>query len=372
MRIAQIAPPWVAVPPAGYGGVERVVSDLTEELVRRGHAVTLFASGDSKTAGTLSSYYPTAIGNDGTKKGNAFTSLLHIYPAFEHSGAFDIIHSHDPMTFFFAKTAGVPVIHTIHGTLVESEIDPMKRRVYERFPTIPVVSISDKQRTGMPGLNYVRTVYNGIPTASFTFREKRGTYLAWIGRITPKKGAVEAIRAALAVGVPLKIAAIVDAIDRPFFERFVKPLIDGQRIQFVGELKESQRSDFLGNASALLFPIRWQEPFGLVMTEAMACGTPVIATRFGSTPEIIEDGKTGWLIEGSQWPANKPLDDWQEDTVAVPALINALKGMLAMDDAVYGRMRRDARSAVEKRFSIGAMVDGYESAYATVMEKPVS
>jgi len=363
MRIAQIAPPWVAVPPTGYGGVERIISELTEELVRRGHEVTLFATGDSKTSGTLSSYYEKAIGNDGYKKGNAFTTLLHTFPAFAAASSFDIIHSHDPMTLFFGSLIGKPYVHTIHGTLVEGEIDEGKRKAYKLCSHLPFVSISNNQRKGIPELNYVSTVYNGIAIDEFSYSDKKGTYLCWFGRITPKKGVIEAIQIARAVGIPLKIAAVIDPIDQPFFDRWVKPEIDNTKVQFVGELIGGKRSEFLKNAFALLFPIRWHEPFGLVMVEAMACGTPVVATHFGSTPEVIEEGVTGYVVEGSVWDARQPISDWQQDDVGIANMEKGLRNLLSLDEGSYKAMRKSARDRVERLFTVSSMVDAYEKVY---------
>ena len=369
MRIAQIAPPWVAVPPTGYGGIERIISQLTEELVRRGHEVTLFATGDSKTSATLSSYYKQAIGNDGYKKGNAFTTLLHTFPAFARASSFDIIHSHDPMTVFFGALIKTPIVHTIHGTLVEGEIDEGKRQAYQLCSHLPFASISNNQRKGLPELTYVSTVYNGIDMNEFTYSDKKGTYLAWFGRITPKKGVVEAIRVARKVGIPLKIAAVIDPIDQQFFDRFVKPEIDNATVHFIGELTGKDRSEFLKNALALLFPIRWHEPFGLVMIESMACGTPVIATNFGSTSEVIEDGVTGYIVEGSVWDTRQPISNWQQDDVGIITMEKALRNLLSLDEESYKAMRKACRDRVERLFTVSSMVDGYEKVYKHVIAR---
>jgi len=367
MRIAQIAPPWVSVPPKGYGGVERIVSQLTEELVRRGHEVTLFASGDSQTSAHLSAYYPQAIGNDGYKKGNAFTTLLHAFPAFIASSSFDIIHSHDPMTLFFGSLSHTPFVHTIHGSVMADEIDKGKREVYAACSRLPYISISNDQRNGFPELQYIATVYNGVELNEFTYSEKKGTYVAWFGRITPKKGVIEAIRVARNVGIPLKIAAVVDPIDREFFDRFVKPEIDNVSIQFIGELKGSKRSEFLAHASALLFPVRWHEPFGLVMVESMACGTPVIATNIGSPSEIVDDDVTGYIVEGSAWDVTKPLSEWHEDTVGIAHMEKALRTLVSLDSGSYMAMRKASRKRVEEKFTVQAMVDGYEAVYKKLL-----
>lgn len=187
MRIAQIAPPWVSVPPNGYGGVERIIATLCDELVKRGHKVTLFASGDSKTKATLSSVYKEAVGNNFYLKGNALTTLYHIYPAFEQAQSFDIIHSHDLMTLFFSAFVPVPSVHTLHGPLYEGQIDDMKRKVYQQFKNQNFISISNDQKKGLPDLNYVATVYNSIPIEEFPFVATKGRYVAWLGRVTPEK-----------------------------------------------------------------------------------------------------------------------------------------------------------------------------------------
>jgi len=369
MRIAQIAPPWVSVPPTGYGGVERIISELTEELVRRGHEVTLFASGDSRTAAHLSSYYPKAIGNDGNKKGSTSAPLLQAFPAFLQASSFDIIHSHDRETLFLGSLIRTPFINTIHGTLMPEELEEEKRAVYRTCSRVPFVSISNFQRNGFPELHYISTVYNGIDIKDFEFSYVKGTYLAWLGRITPKKGIVEAIRIARKAGVSLKIAAVIDPIDQEFFDRFVKPEIDNSTVQFMGELSGVQRSEFLKNAIALLFPIRWHEPFGLVMTEAMACGTPVLATNFGSVPEVIQNGTTGYIVEGSPWDVKQPLSEWKEDEKGIANLAQSLQSVLALNDSAYQAMRKAARDRVERLFTVGHMVDGYEKAYELVISQ---
>jgi len=364
MRIAQIAPPWVRVPPQGYGGVERIVSQLTEELVKRGHDVTLFASGDSQTHARLSSYFPLSIGNDGNKKKNLYSMLFHLYPAFRDSHTFDVIHCHDIyQSMFFADLVATPVVHTIHGTLMKHEQPEDRREVYEQFSHQSFVSISNAQRAGLPHLHYIDTVYNGIDMSEFSFGKGDGGYVAWMGRITPKKGIVEAIEAAKQVGIPLRIAAVVDPVDQEFFDRFVAPSIDGTEVQFVGELKEKERESFFQHAKALLNPIRWHEPFGLVMVEAMACGTPVIATRMGSTPEIVEDGSTGFLGEGTPLAHDMEVSAFSIDPVSVSFLTQALQKIVSLDQSAYSAMRERNRKRVERLFTVASMVDGYEKVY---------
>ncbi len=363
MRIAQVVPPWLPVPPKGYGGIEAVVSELTEGLVARGHEVTLFATGDSTTKAKLSFVFAKALGNDGSLKNNPYTQLFQIYPAFVRAGEFDIIHIHGAgQAMFLADLIKTPVVHTIHGTLTTGEQNPDKRKVYQMFAKQNFVSISNNQREGLPQLNYVATVYNGIdlsqfPAGDLTAGEPSGGggYVAWLGRITPKKGVVEAIQSAKAVGIPLRLAAFVDPVDQPFFDSDIKPLIDGSSVQFVGQLNYQDRSLFLQKAKAFLFPIKWQEPFGLVMVEAMAAGTPVVAFNRGSVPEIVIDGAVGFTVppEGG-----------------VEALTAALKKLVSLDPASYQAMRHACRKHVEDHFTVDKMVDGYEAVYRTLTSRP--
>ncbi|MBI2405208.1 glycosyltransferase family 4 protein [Candidatus Gottesmanbacteria bacterium] len=356
MKIAQVAPPWLPVPPKGYGGIEAVVSSLTDGLVSRGHDVTLFATGDSVTEAKLSFVYEKALGNDGSLKNNPYTQLFQIYPVFSHCDQFDIIHIHgEGQAMFFADLIKTPLVHTIHGTLTEGEQNPDKRKVYQQFAKQNFVSISNAQRTGLPELNYVATVYNGIDLSQFTVgdgggglahrRPGEGGYLAWLGRITPKKGVVEAIHVAKAVGVPLRLAAFIDPVDQAFFDTEIKPLIDGSSVQFVGQLNHQERSLFLQKAKAFVFPIKWEEPFGLVMVEAMAAGTPVVAFNRGSVPEIIMDGKTGYVVAD------------------VDSMAEALKRLLSLDAPTYQAMRQACRKHVEDHFTVEKMVEGYEAVY---------
>ena len=346
MKIAQVAPPWLPVPPRGYGGIEAVMSSLTEGLVARGHEVTLFATGDSVTKAKLSYVYEKALGNDGSLKNNPYTQMFQIYPAFIRSNEFDIIHVHgEGQAMFLADLIKTPVVHTIHGTLTEGEQNPDKRKVYQMFTKQNFVSISNAQREGLPNLNYVATVYNGIELSQFTIGDGSGNYVAWLGRITPKKGVVEAIHAAKAAGIPIHLAAFVDPVDQAFFDAEIKPLIDGSSVQFVGQLNHEERSLFLQKAKAFLFPIKWQEPFGLVMVEAMAAGTPVVAFNRGSVPEIVDNGKNGCVTEDEA------------------GMVEALKKLLGMDSASYMAMRAACRTHATDHFTIEKMVDGYEEVY---------
>jgi glycosyltransferase involved in cell wall biosynthesis len=294
VRIAQVAPLYESVPPKLYGGTERVVSYITEALVREGQDVTLYASGDSETAARLVKVCNTSLRLDN----NCKDSLAHHIRLLEYvhrdSGDFDIIHFHiDYMHFPLSRRQQTPSVTTLHGRLDLPDLVPL----YREFADIPVVSISNSQRRPLPGANWVATVYHGIPRELYRFHANPAGYLAFIGRISPEKRVDRAIEIALGAGVELKIAAKVDAVDREYFEDRIEPMLKDPLIDFVGEIGEKEKNDFLGNARALLFPIDWPEPFGLAIIEALACGTPVIAWRNGSVPEIVEDGITGFVIE---------------------------------------------------------------------------
>jgi glycosyltransferase involved in cell wall biosynthesis len=292
MRIAQVAPLFESVPPKFYGGTERIVSWLTEDLVRLGHEVTLFASGDSMTAARLVSGCPEALRlNPG-----CVDQLAHhvnmLEKVFSEKDNFDLIHFHiDYLHFPLSRRAGIANVTTLHGRLDIPDLAPL----YRTYSDMPVVSISDAQRKPLPWVNWQGTVHHGLPENSLSFYGEPGKYLAFLGRTSPEKGLEQAIHIAKRVGVPLKIAAKVDRVDEQHFNEVIKPLLNDPLIEFIGEIGYSEKNEFLGKAAALLFPINWPEPFGIVMIEAMACGTPVIAFPFGSVPEIIEDGVNGFL-----------------------------------------------------------------------------
>jgi glycosyltransferase involved in cell wall biosynthesis len=297
VRIAQVAPLVESVPPKLYGGTERVVSYLTEELVLLGHDVTLFASGDSVTSAHLVPMCPEALRLSATCVDHLAHHIVMLAEVFRQYDQFDIIHFHiDYLHFLLSQREPVANITTLHGRLDIPDLQPL----YQRFSDMPVVSISNAQRAPLPNVNWMGTVYHGLPKGQYTFHNQPGKYLAFLGRISPEKGADRAIEIASLAGVPLKIAAKVDKADREYFETKIRPLLNNPLVEFIGEIGYPHKNEFLGNALALLFPINWQEPFGLVMIEAMACGTPVIAYPRGSVPEIIEDGRTGFLVNNAK------------------------------------------------------------------------
>lgn len=343
VRIAQVAPLYESVPPKYYGGTERVVSYLTEELVKQGHDVTLFASGDSVTAARLVAACRCSLRLDKSCIDQMAHHVVEIENVFRNASQFDIIHSHlDYMPFPLARRERTPVLTTVHGRLDLPDLVPL----YREFSEMPVVSISDAQREPLPWLNWQGTVYHGLPVNRYTFREEPGDYLAFLGRISPEKRVDTAIEIAKRTGMNLRIAAKVDRVDREYFSEVIRPLLDHPLVEYVGEIGEGEKDEFLGNAYALLFPIDWPEPFGLVMIEAMACGTPIIARCRGSVPEIMEEGVTGFIC-----------DSVEEAVRAVQEVANLT--------------RKRCRHAFEKRFTVTGMAQGYLAIYDRLMGHPV-
>jgi len=338
LRIAQVAPLSESVPPKLYGGTERVVATLCNELVRQGHDVTLFASGDSETDAKLVAACPSALRLSHSPDPLA-VHLHMIEKVAQHADEFDILHFHvAPLHFSVARRLRTPHVTTLHGRLDLAPIEPL----YSEFDEVPMVSVSDAQRTPLPHQNWVATVYHGIPARELSFRADTGSYLAFLGRIAREKRPDRAIAIAKACGCRLKIAAKVDPADLQYFKQEIEPLLDDPLVEFIGEITESQKGDFLGHARALLFPIDWPEPFGLVMIESLACGTPVVAFRGGSVGEIIEHGVTGFVV-----------DDLDQ-------AITAAKQVDALD-------RRACRQAFDERFSATRMADDYLKVYTQLV-----
>jgi glycosyltransferase involved in cell wall biosynthesis len=344
MRIAQVSPLFERVPPPGYGGIELVVGHLTDELVRRGHEVTLFASGDSQTLAQLEATVERATRLDPNIQEYIAYEMLQLGQISDLARQFDIIHFHTGMSALaIANLLDTPVVHTLHGRFTADSY-----KLFEYFRHQPFISISNAQRFDGPQLNYAATVYNGIETADYPFvaKPQNPPYLAFLGRMSPEKGPHQAIAIAKANGLPLKMAGKIDSVDRDFFECEVAPHIDGRQIEYLGELSHSEKAELLGNASLTLFPITWPEPFGLVTIESMCTGTPVLGMNFGAVPEVILQGKTGIIC------------DTLEDAIAqVPTALQL--------------NRYHCREYVKRCFSIQTMVDGYEAAYNRILE-PIS
>jgi len=341
LRVAQVAPLYERIPPKLYGGTERVVSYITEELVRRGHQVTLFASGDSQTGAQLAPGCPQSLRLAGKPELGAFLQLPMLSDVYEDAAdRFDLIHSHiDYWSFPFARLSTVPTVATMHGRLDVEELHP----VYARYRGVPLVSISDAQREPLPLMNWVKTIYHGLPRDLLRFSPGPGKYLAFLGRISPEKRPDIAIEVARRVGIPFKIAAKVDAVDRDYFETVIKPLLSPPDVEYIGEIGEPEKSEFLGNALAFMFTIDWPEPFGLAMIEALACGTPVIARPCGSVPEVIRSGVTGFVAR---------------DVDEMVAAVNKIDTL----------SREECRGEFENRFTAEIMVDRYEQVYRQLTE----
>ena len=341
MRIAQVAPLYESVPPKQYGGTERVVSYLTEELVREGHEVTLFASGDSVTSAHLVAACRRALRLDERCVDRLAHHILLLENVFRHADDFDVIHFHvDYLHFPFSRRRPIVHVTTMHGRLDIPDLVPL----YEEFRDMPLVSISNAQREPLPWVNWQATVYHGLPQDLYRYRPEPGKYFAFLGRISPEKRVDRAIEIAKQTGIPLKIAAKVDLVDKDYFETVVEPLLREPLVEYVGEIGEGEKDEFLGNAYALLFPIDWPEPFGLAMIEAMACGTPIIAYRQGSVPEVMDEGHTGFIV------------DELEDAIAAARRIPELS-------------RRRCREMYEQRFTAARMARDYLRVYERLIER---
>lgn len=341
MRIAQIAPLFESVPPKLYGGTERVVSFLTEELVRGGHDVTLFASGDSVTSARLIAGSRCALRLDGTSVDYLASQILQLETVYAYAGEFDVLHFHvDYLHYPFTRRHGARHVTTLHGRLDIPELVPL----YHEYKEMPVISISSSQREPLPHANWIASVHHGLPRNLFRFQPEPGRYFAFIGRISQEKRVDRAIEIAKRLEIPLKIAAKVDPVDQQYFESAIEPLLDHRIVEFVGEIGEHEKQEFLGNAVALLFPIDWPEPFGLVMIEALACGTPVVAYAHGAVPEVIEDGRTGFVVTN--------LEEAVESARKTPSL-----------------SRAGCREEFERRFTADRMARDYAAIYASLIER---
>jgi len=341
MQIAQIAPLTEAIPPKLYGGTERVVYWLTEELVALGHEVTLYASADSCTSARLEAPWPRSLRLDGSVRDPNALHMLMLEQVRRHADEFDFLHFHlDYYPFSLFSRQSIPFVTTLHGRLDLPEHQP----VFATFSSIPVVSISDAQRRPLPQAGWVRTVYHGLPEQLLSPLPVKPQYFAFLGRIAPEKGVDRAITIARQCGVPLRIAAKVDKVDREYFDERIRPLLDGSNTEYIGEITDAEKSEFLSGAIALLDPIDWPEPFGLVMIEAMACGTPVIAFNRGSVPEVVDDGLTGFIVEDE-------------------------KGAIGAFDRLSQLSRKDIRKQFERRFTARRMAQEYLAVYRGLAER---
>lgn len=337
MRIAQVAPLMEAVPPKTYGGTERVVHYLTEELVDQGHDVTLFASGDSRTTADLVAVVPEALRTSSTQNDPCIWHQRQLMEVLRMADKFDIVHFHTDFSHFSVmRYLQRPHVTTLHGRLDLPDFQV----VFDEFPDMPVVSISNSQRLPIPNANWVATVYNGTPGENYVYQPSPdpNEYVAFLGRLSPEKGPERAIEIAKRLGMKLKMAAKIDKVDREYFAQRIQPHLDDPLIEYIGEVDEIGKNQLLGNAKALLFPIDWPEPFGLVMTESMACGTPVIAFRNGSVDEVMHNGVSGYIVE------------------SVDEAVSATRNIGNID-------RRGCRIYFQNRFCVDSMAEGYVEVY---------
>lgn len=353
LRIAQLILPWIPLPPQKYGGTERIVSFLTEGLVKRGHDVTLFSTGDSKTSAKLEFVFKKALGlqpNVFKTLGSSFYPLMHVANCFEMWEKFDIIHSHAQFLGLpFAPIVKTPSLHTFHISFDTANAE--LKDLLARYKHLNFTSLSNAQR--VPDLNFVKTVYNGVDTQKFKpLTGAKRDYLFWTGRLTDKKGAGEAIQVAKNLKIPLILAGKIT--DEEFYKAHIEKEIDGKLIRYVGELTEEEMIGYYQNAKLLLAPVKWNEPFGLMLTEAMACGTPVVAFANGAIPEVIKDNATGFVVP---------------QTAGANGLTEAAKKIYALPDAEYQSMADNCRQHVENNFTLDKMVDGYESLYHQLIAK---
>ena len=351
LRVAQVAPLWENIPPQKYGGTERIVHNLTEGLVKKGHEVTLFACGTSKTSAKLVSVYPRPLFRDGIAWTNLMYPLLNITEAFDREKEFDIIHIHlnkssDYMSLPLAKPLAHKVVFTLHFPYPVSQNRQDRHAVLQKYKDLNYISISNSQRQGGENLNWVETVYNGIDISPYDFHPSPKDYFVWLGKFNPDKGVKEAILAAKEANVDLVLAGKVDELEKEDFEYYqaeVLPLIDSKQIRLAGEIGEKEKNEILGNARGFLNPIKWNEPFGLVMTESMATGTPVIGFRNGAAPEIIENGKNGFLVD------------------SVQEMVEKIREIGKID-------RKECRKRVEALFTAETMTSGYLEAYGKIFK----
>jgi glycosyltransferase involved in cell wall biosynthesis len=344
MRIAQVAPLYEAVPPKLYGGTERVVAHLCDALVELGHEITLFSVASAQTRARLVVVRDQSIRLDAAAlKSDVAAHLAMLHEVRRQSKQFDILHFHlDMLHLPVFEQQAWKTVSTLHGRLDTKDLAAL----YALWPRFGLVSISDAQRQPMPHANWLATITHGVPSSQYDFGEGGGDYLAFLGRISPEKRPDLAIHLARRAGIPLRIAAKIDPTDAAYFDSVVRPLLDDPNVEFIGEIGEERKGAFLGNARALLFPINWPEPFGLVMIEAMACGTPVIAWNAGSVPEVIDDGVTGFIV------------NTEEEALAAIARASSLS-------------RREVRATFERRFTAMTMARAYVEVYARALETPL-
>lgn len=374
MKIAVLGPPWLSVPPLGYGGTERVFYNVAEGLVKRGHEVTLYATGDSHFSSKLEYLYPKALGNNLDLKLNPFYILNHLHHFYKNADSrFDIIHDNASdmmLSVYFASMIKTPTVFTMHGTYINNPKDPYStyqimtsiRNTLVDFRNMNFVSLSNAQRTIIPELNYVKTIYNGIQLQDYTFNAQGAEQIIWIGRVNATKGPEIAFSVASNLKKKMVLRGYIDSGDRPYYETQVKPL--------TGEINEisgiEEKSTFLGNAKLYLFPIQYEDTCPLTPLESMSCGTPVVTFARGAMPEQMIDGKTGYLVNPSD---NDIRGNWIIKKTGIEGLAEAVERIYAMPEKEYYEMRQSCRIHIEKQFSVDKMVSEYEKVYEQILNK---
>lgn len=379
MKIAQVSTPFITVPPKDYGGTELIVSLLTEGLVKNGHEVSLYATGDSETKAHLEYVYKEALTKE--KMDDQFSPLalklfwmhslptfLHTVSAFEDHKKYDIIHNHmHYVGMFFENFISTPVVHTYHGDFTGAVQSPIERQILEKYKNARWVAISEAQKKNCTiPLNFVSVIPHGIPLEHYRYNAKPEDYILWLGRITPKKGIVEAIEAANKTSKKLVITGVVNPRDEEFFKSKIEGQIDQNTVKFHGAVNLDEKSKYYQNAKLVLYPILWEEPFGLVMIEAMASGTPVVAFGNGSIPEVIVDGVTGFIVN----PPDKKTGNYIIQSSGVLGLCEAIERIYSMSESEYEHMRAKCRSHVERNFTVQVMVSKYEALYKQILSSP--
>lgn len=349
MKIAQIAPPWLKVPPRCYGGIETVIYDLTEELVAKGHDVTLFAPGGSRTSAKLIAPLPEPLGNIKAAKDNVINPLIYFERVFSRAGEFDLVHNHDEYySMFFASLVKTSVVQTLHNSYERKYLTSEQMTIFKEFKSQNYVTISKSQKKFTPKINISGTVYNGINLDHFKYKDKPGDYLFWIGRTNRKKGGKEAISIAKRLGVKLIMAGSIDVDELWYYEKEIKPYVDGKQIVFIPEVDYDEKVALFQNALCTISPIHWEEPFGLIMVESMACGTPVVAFDRGAAKEVILDGFSGLVVSPKKSTAG---------------MVSAVKNISQI-------RRENCRKWVEDNFSSKKMANDYEDIYRKILGLP--
>lgn len=375
MKIAVLAPPWLSIPPVGYGGIEWVVSNLIDGLVKKNHEVVLYATGDSKGTVPIKYFYEKALGNSKGQKLNPYHIIAHLYHFYKnYASSFDIIHCNaSEIAVFFSDFTKTPNVFTLHNNYTDNPQDILaeygwadaQRKSLMLFKNLPYVSISNSQRLSIPELNYVKTIHNGIRPEDFIFNARGGDHIKWLGRIDPVKGIDAAIEVVKKSKKKLYISGFLDPGKKNYFDTVVYPQISEGNVKQEAEIKTlSKKSEFLGDAKLFLFPLLWEEPFGIVMIESMATGTPVIAYARGSVPEVIKDGETGFIVNSSDSDIR---GDWIIKKTGIEGLCEAVERIYTMSEEKYLAMRRSCRAHVEAHFTVSRMVDEYVRVYEEIL-----